>query len=334
MKKVVDIVTRAVSSRGGQMAAFAAMYVLLAVEYYRFVYVNYYYLMGFDFRLEPVAVVAGFFMLAVAMAAMFLLPGEEKGSYALSMLVALLLCLPSTVMYQFGGVSVFVPLYALLFLLLLRTPLLDMGRWRLPRLPVRYQRYLLPALCLLCLLPFPLAYGLEGIDLSLLTMGEETYDVRAAVSERDTLLTAYLMGPLRMVLLQQWKGLGWSAIIYFAAISGISQDMFEAAMIDGANRIQRIWYITIPSLIPTYFVLLIMSIGNFLNTGVDQYLTFGNALNKQYIEVLDLYVYNLGIGSGQISFSVAVGIMKSVVALVLFSSANLASKKIRGESVF
>ena len=201
MKKVVDIVTRAVSSRGGQMAAFAAMYVLLAVEYYRFVYVNYYYLMGFDFRLEPVAVVAGFFMLAVAMAAMFLLPGEEKGSYALSMLVALLLCLPSTVMYQFGGVSVFVPLYALLFLLLLRTPLLDMGRWRLPRLPVRYQRYLLPALCLLCLLPFPLAYGLEGIDLSLLTMGEETYDVRAAVSERDTLLTAYLMGPLRMVLL-------------------------------------------------------------------------------------------------------------------------------------
>ena len=154
MKKVVDIITRAVSSRGGQMAAFAAMYVLLAVEYYRFVYVNYYYLMGFGFRLEPVAVVAGFFMLAVAMAAMFLSLGEDKGSYALSMLVALLLCLPSTVMYQFGGVSVFVPLYALLFLLLLRTPLLDMGRWRLPRLPVRYQRYLLPALCLLCLLQY------------------------------------------------------------------------------------------------------------------------------------------------------------------------------------
>ena len=201
MKKVVDIITRAVSSRGGQMAAFAAMYVLLAVEYYRFVYINYYYLMGFEFRPEPVAVVAGFFMLAMAMTAVFILPGEDRGSYALSMLVALLLCLPSTVMYQFGGVSVFVPLYALLFLLLLRTPLLDMGRWRLPRLPVRYQRYLLPALCLLCLLPFPLAYGLEGIDLSFFAMGEETYDVRAAVSERDTLLTAYLLGPLRMVLL-------------------------------------------------------------------------------------------------------------------------------------
>lgn len=139
---------------------------------------------------------------------------------------------------------------------------------------------------------------------------------------------------LRMVLLQQWKGLGWSAIVYFAAIAGIGQEMYEAAMVDGASRLQRIWHITIPMLIPTYFVLLVMSIGNFLNSGVDQYLAFCNALNKEHIEVLDLYVYNLGIGSGQISFSVAVGIMKSVVALVLFSSANYTSKKIRGISVF
>lgn len=139
---------------------------------------------------------------------------------------------------------------------------------------------------------------------------------------------------LTQVLLQQWKGLGWSSIVYFAAIAGLDQQLYEAAMVDGAGRWKRIWYITIPQLIPTYFVLLIMSIGNFLNTGVDQYLAFGNALNKEYIEVLDLYVYNLGIGSGQISFSVAVGIMKSVVAFVLFFMANTASKKIRGTSVF
>lgn len=139
---------------------------------------------------------------------------------------------------------------------------------------------------------------------------------------------------LTQVLLQQWKGLGWSAIIYFAAIAGIDQGLYEAAKLDGAGRWQRIWYITIPQLMPTFFVLLIMSIGNFLHTGVDQYLNFGNALNKESIETLDLYVYNLGIGSGQISFSVAVGIMKSVVALVLFASANFLSKKIRGTSVF
>ena len=139
---------------------------------------------------------------------------------------------------------------------------------------------------------------------------------------------------IRMVLLQQWKGLGWSTIVYFAAIAGIDQEMYEAAMVDGASRLQRIWYISVPMLIPTYFVLLVMSIGNFLNTGVDQFLAFGNALNKENIEVLDLYVYNLGIGSGQISFSIAVGIMKSAVALVLFGMANTASKKIRGTSVF
>ena len=139
---------------------------------------------------------------------------------------------------------------------------------------------------------------------------------------------------LIQALLYTWKNLGWNAIIYFAAITGLDQEVDEAAMIDGANRWQRIRYITIPLLMPTFFVLLIMSIGNFLNSGIDQFLAFSNALNKEYIEVLDLYVYNLGIGSGQISFSVAVGVMKSIIALILFGLANTASKKIRGTSVF
>ena len=139
---------------------------------------------------------------------------------------------------------------------------------------------------------------------------------------------------LTQVLLQQWKGLGWSSIVYFASIAGLDQELYEAAMVDGAGKMQRIWNITIPQLIPTYFVLLIMSIGNFLNSGVDQYLAFGNALNKEFIEVLDLYVYNIGIGSGQISYSVVVGVLKSLVALILFTMANTASKKIRGTSVF
>ena len=139
---------------------------------------------------------------------------------------------------------------------------------------------------------------------------------------------------LIQALLGLWKSLGWSAIIYFAAITGLDQEVYEAAMVDGASRWQKIRYITIPLLIPTFFVLLIMGIGNFLNYGIDQFLAFGNAMNKEYIEVLDLYVYNLGIGNGQISFSVAVGMMKSLVAVVLFACANFASKKIRGTSVF
>ena len=156
----------------------------------------------------------------------------------------------------------------------------------------------------------------------------------AGSASRVNILTSNRHVWLTQVLLQTWKSTGWNAIIYFSALAGIDPSLYEAAMVDGAGRMQRIWHITLPNLIPTFFVLLIISIGNFLNTGIDQYMAFGNALNKQYIEVLDLYTYNLGIGSGQISFGVAVGIMKSVVALVLFTMANTASKKVRGTSVF
>ncbi len=169
-------------------------------------------------------------------------------------------------------------------------------------------------------------FGSSGILNTLLKRMGASFQVNFLNSDKHVWLT--------QVLLQQWKNMGWNAIIYFAAIAGIDQGIYEAAMIDGAGRWARIRYITIPQLVPTFFVLLIIGIGNFLKTGVDQYLAFGNSLNKESIEVLDLYVYNLGIGSGQISYSVTVGIMKSLVAVVLFSGANLLSKKIRGTSVF
>lgn len=116
-----------------------------------------------------------------------------------------------------------------------------------------------------------------------------------------------------------WKGLGWGAIVYMAAIAGIDQELYEAAMIDGAGRLQRIWYITVPGLVETYFVLLIISFGNFLNTGMEQYYVFQNAMNQDYIQVLDLYVYNQGIKGGQVSYATAIGTMKSLIALVLFT---------------
>lgn len=131
-----------------------------------------------------------------------------------------------------------------------------------------------------------------------------------------------------------WKGLGWSAIVYLAAIAGIDQEQYEAATIDGAGRFAKIWYITVPGLFSTYFVLLVMGIGNFLNTGMEQYYIFQNPINKEYIQVLDLYVYNIGIGSGNVPLATAVGIMKSGISLVLLTAANLLSKKLRGTSVF
>jgi putative aldouronate transport system permease protein len=139
---------------------------------------------------------------------------------------------------------------------------------------------------------------------------------------------------LKMWLYGTWKGLGCSSIMYIASIAGIDHELYEAADIDGATRMNRIWHITIPSLMPTFFVLLLLSIANLINSGMDLYFVFQNAMNKEYIEVLDLYVYNKGILSSSISFSTAVSAMKSIVSLTLLFAANFCSKLIRGESIF
>ena len=138
---------------------------------------------------------------------------------------------------------------------------------------------------------------------------------------------------LQMLAWGLWKGIGWSAIIYIAAISGIDQQLYEAATVDGAGRFQRMWNITVPSLIPTFCVLLLMSIANVLSNGMDQYLVFENSTNTSSIMVLDLYVYKLGIGQGQIPLSTVIGMVKSVVSVTLLFAANGISKLIRGESI-
>ncbi|MBR4235437.1 MAG: sugar ABC transporter permease [Clostridia bacterium] len=139
---------------------------------------------------------------------------------------------------------------------------------------------------------------------------------------------------LKMWLYGVWKNLGWNAIVYIAAIAGIDQELYEAAMIDGAGRLQRILHITVPGIIPTFFVLLVINIGNLLNTGYEMQYVFQNSMNLKYIQTIDLYVYNQGISEGNIPFATAVGMLKSVIALVLFTTANTLSKTIRGSSVF
>lgn len=138
---------------------------------------------------------------------------------------------------------------------------------------------------------------------------------------------------LKMLLWGTWKGVGWSAIIYISGIAGIDQQLYEAATVDGAGRFQRMWHITLPGLLPTYVVMLIMSIAGILSNGMDQYLVFTNAQNKYTIEVLDLYVYNLGIGDGSISLSTVVGMTKSIVSVVLLFVANKVAKLVRGENI-
>ncbi len=138
---------------------------------------------------------------------------------------------------------------------------------------------------------------------------------------------------LWMTLWSMWKGLGWGAIMYLAAIAGIDQELYEAAEVDGANRFQLIKNITIPALMPTFFVMLMMSVANFLNNGMDQYYVFQNAFNKTHIQVLDLYVYNIGMTGSSLSLATAISMLKSIVSVTLLAIVNFVSKKTRGESI-
>lgn len=138
---------------------------------------------------------------------------------------------------------------------------------------------------------------------------------------------------LSMILWNTWKSLGWNAIMYLAAITSIDPGLYEAAKIDGAGRFRLMYHITLPELLPTFFVLLMLSIANFLNNGMDQYFVFQNAFNRTHIQVLDLYVYNIGLTGGSFSLATAIGMMKSIVSVVLLTIVNVASKKIRGASI-
>jgi len=138
---------------------------------------------------------------------------------------------------------------------------------------------------------------------------------------------------ITMTLWSIWKGLGWGAIIYLAAIAGVDQSLYESARIDGAGRFQIMWYITVPQLMPTYLVLLLLSIANILNNGMEQYYVFQNAFNKEYIQVLDLYVYNVGMTGNNLSLATVIGMLKSIISVALLLTVNAVSKRVRGESI-
>ena len=130
-----------------------------------------------------------------------------------------------------------------------------------------------------------------------------------------------------------WKNLGWNAIIYLAAIAGIDSELYDAASVDGAGRFSRIIHVTLPGISSTFIVLLLLSASNILSLGLDQYLVFYNSLVADHIEVIDYYVYRVGLLSRDYSFSTAIGMSKTVVSVILLFSINGISKKIRGDSI-
>lgn len=131
--------------------------------------------------------------------------------------------------------------------------------------------------------------------------------------------TAYMFssGWIYVIILVQsiWKGIGWGSIVYLAAISGIDQSLYEAAKMDGANRFQCMWKITLPSIMPTVMVMLILKMGTIISVDFEQVFLMNNAMVKQQLEVFEVYIFNNSIASGstQYSYSTAIGIFKSVI---------------------
>lgn len=131
-----------------------------------------------------------------------------------------------------------------------------------------------------------------------------------------------------------WKELGWSTIIYLAAIAGVDQSLYEAAYVDGAGKLRQTLDITIPGILSTIVVLLLLRIGNILTFGFDRTYIFMNGLNSEYIDIFDTYVYRVGLVNAQFAYTTAIGMFKSVISLVLLLSANKFSKKLTEKSLF
>ena len=131
-----------------------------------------------------------------------------------------------------------------------------------------------------------------------------------------------------------WQGLGYSSVIYIAALSGVDQQIHEAAIVDGASIWRRIWHIDLMELRPTMLVLLIMSLGSLINVGYEKVLLMQNSLNTSTSEILSTYIYKVGLINSDYGFSTAVGLFNSLVSMVLLLLANRVSKKLAGYSLW
>lgn len=143
-------------------------------------------------------------------------------------------------------------------------------------------------------------------------------------------------GAIRWVLFasETWRSLGWDSIIYLAALASISPSLYESADLDGAGSFQKMWYITLPELLPTMVTVFILNMGFFLNAGFDQVFNMMNDSVISVVDILDTYVYRIGLLNMQYSFSTAASLFKGLIGLVLILAAHQGSKRITGKGLW
>ncbi|UQZ37317.1 protein lplB [Paenibacillus sp. PK3_47] len=131
-----------------------------------------------------------------------------------------------------------------------------------------------------------------------------------------------------------WKEIGWSTIIYLAAITVVDPQLYEAAEMDGAARLRKTWHVTLPAIRPVIITLLILKIGSTLDLGFEHMYLLLNSLNREVAEIFDTYIYTAGLKNGQLSFSTTVGLFKGVVGLILVMASNKLAKKMGEDGVY
>ena len=136
------------------------------------------------------------------------------------------------------------------------------------------------------------------------------------------------------IMTDTWQFTGWTAIIYLAAITGVSAELFESAQIDGANKFKQIIHVTLPSIMPTIMVMLILSIGRLLSVGFEKVLLLYTPNNSMVSDIIDTLVYRVGMQNQNYSYATAVGLFGGIIGIILVSSANYFSKKVTGEGVY
>ena len=137
-----------------------------------------------------------------------------------------------------------------------------------------------------------------------------------------------------IILSDCWKEFGYGSIIYLSALTSIDPGLYESASLDGASRLQKIFYITLPMLVPTIVLMMALNLGNILNAGFDQIFNLYNPLVYETGDIIDTYVYRIGLIDMQYSLATAVGLIKSVIGFVLIMSSNLVSRKLVRRSIF
>ena len=131
-----------------------------------------------------------------------------------------------------------------------------------------------------------------------------------------------------------WQNMGWGTILYLSAITGINMELFEAAKIDGANKLQQIWHVTLPGIRSTIVVLLILNVGQMMNISFDRPYILGNTLVQDYCDVLSTFVYRTGITNAKFDRATAIGLFQSVVGLILISGANFITKRLGEDGIW